>query len=128
VAVRWKGQFNENAKQHAFANVLPEQNHNEILAWTRSQWQAPAWSVLYLRDRSESPQIAARVEVTREVVGNAAESHDVFSRGRSLVARMLSLVYLADFVTVYLAHLNEVDPTDIAGIDRLKAELSLLSS
>ncbi|MCI0405129.1 MAG: bifunctional phosphoglucose/phosphomannose isomerase, partial [candidate division Zixibacteria bacterium] len=30
VAVRWKGQICENAKQPAFANVFPEANHNEL--------------------------------------------------------------------------------------------------
>ena len=30
VAVRWKGQFNENAKMPAYASALPELDHNEI--------------------------------------------------------------------------------------------------
>lgn len=128
VAVRWKGQFNENAKQHAFANVLPEQNHNEILAWSCSYQQAPGWSVIFLRERDEPKRIAARVEVTRTIIGDAARHSDVYTRGESLASRMLSLVYPADFVTVYLAHLNGADPTVISGIDRLKLELSRLPS
>lgn len=131
VANRWKGQFNENAKEHAFANAFPEQNHNEILAWTLCRRQAPRWSVVYLRDpeeREAAPRIARRVEVTKRIIGRAAEQHEVWAEGSSLLARMFSLFTLGDFVTVYTAYLNGVDPTDIGSIDRLKAELAKLKS
>lgn len=127
LAVRWKGQFNENAKVHAFANVLPEQNHNEILGWDQALQQSYAWSVVYLRDPAETettPRIARRVDVLRTVIGNRAEQHEVWAEGTTLMERMLSLLYFGDFVSVYAALLAGVDPTDIAGIDLLKAELN----
>jgi glucose/mannose-6-phosphate isomerase len=127
LAVRWKGQFNENAKAHAFANVLPEQNHNEILGWDQALTQSQHWSVVYLRDPLEltaTPRIAKRVEVLRTVIGNRADQMEAWAEGVSLVERMLSLMYLGDFASVYAALLNGVDPTAIAGIDLLKAELA----
>ena len=33
VAYRWKTQFNENAKMHAFSHAFPELDHNEIVGW-----------------------------------------------------------------------------------------------
>lgn len=130
LAVRWKGQLNENAKAHAFANVLPEQNHNEILGWDQALTQAQNWSVVYLRDPSEvaeSPRIVRRVEVLKTVIGNRADQVDVWAEGTGLMERLLSLLYLGDFVSVYAAFLNGVDPTAIAGIDLLKAELARFS-
>ena len=127
VAVRWKGQFNENAKLAAFANVFPEQNHNEILAWTLATRQAQNWSVVFLRDRKEAaemPRIAHRIEVTKSVIGAAAEIHEVWAEGDSLLARMMTLAHYADYVTVYLAMLHNICPTDIASIDHLKTEMS----
>jgi glucose/mannose-6-phosphate isomerase len=127
VAVRWKGQFNENAKLAAFANVFPEQNHNEILAWTLATRQAQNWAVLFLRDKKEAtemPRIAHRVEVTKGVIGTAAEIHEVWAEGDSLLARMMYLAHYADYVTVYLAMLNAICPTDIASIDHLKTEMA----
>ena len=127
VATRWKGQFNENAKVAAFANVLPEQNHNEILAWTQAQKQAQNWAAIFLRESDEAatlPRIARRVAVTKELLGENVEAHEVFSQGDSLLERMFSLIYFADFVTVYLAYLYGICPTDIAAIDHLKAEMS----
>jgi glucose/mannose-6-phosphate isomerase len=126
VATRWKGQFNENTKIAAFANVLPEQNHNEILAWTQAQQQAQTWSVIFLRDSAESPRIARRIEVTRSLLGDNVPVQEVYAEGNSLLARMFSLISLADYVTVYLAYLYGVCPTEIRGIDLLKAELAKL--
>ncbi len=129
VAVRWKGQFNENAKLAAFANVFPEQNHNEILAWTLAARQSQNWAVLFLRDHKEAaemPRIAHRVEVTKQVIGSAAVIREVWAKGDSLIARMLYLAHYADYVTVYLAYLNAICPTDIASIDHLKAEMAKL--
>ena len=129
VAMRWKGQFNENAKQAAFSNVLPEQNHIEALAWVLAQKQAQNWAVVFLRDPlelKESPRIARRVEITKELVGKETEVHEVWAEGVSFLARMFSLIYFADFVTVYVALLNDICPTDMATLDYLKAELAKL--
>jgi|SRR5579871_3922375 len=129
VAYRWKSQINENAKEAAFANVLPEQNHNEILAWALAQRQAKNWSVVFLRDPEETaalPRIARRVEVTRDVIAPEANVHEVWAEGRSLLARMFHLVTFGDFVSVYLAYLNGICPTRIDAIDQLKAELAKL--
>ena len=74
--------------------------------------------------RKRLPRIARRVTVTKELLGENVEAHEVFSQGASLLERMFSLIYFADFVTIYLAYLYGVCPTDIAAIDHLKAEMS----
>ncbi|MBC7528387.1 MAG: bifunctional phosphoglucose/phosphomannose isomerase [Chthonomonadaceae bacterium] len=127
VATRWKGQFNENGKLAAFANVLPEQNHNEILSWTNAEKQSANFSIIFLRDPDETarlPRIAKRVQVTKEIIGDAYPIYEAVAEGDSMLERMMSLVTLADYVTIYLALLDGTDPTTIAGIDRLKEELS----
>ncbi len=128
IATRWKGQINENAKQHAFANTFPELNHNEILGWVGATQQANNFSVVVLRDPDECRQTRTRIEVTRNLVGNAAEWHEVWADGTSLLERLLTLTYLGDFVSLYLAYLNRVDPYTIDYIDLLKAELKKAAS
>ena len=44
--------------------------------------------------------------------------------GNTLLARMFSLIYLADFVSFNLAMLNEEDPTPILNIEFLKSKLA----
>ncbi len=126
-AYRWKCQFNENTKIAAFSNVLPEQNHNEILAWVLGEKQASNWSAIFLRDPKEEelqPRIATRVAVTKELVSRTTPVHEIFAQGESLLARLLSIIYMADFVTVYLAYLYGICPTDIGYIDHLKEALA----
>lgn len=124
VAMRWKGQLNENAKIHAFANTFPELNHNEILGWVLGKQQADNLSVIVLSDPDDIEKIKTRVSVTRQLVGDSAEWHTVQAEGSSLLERAMDITYLADFVSIYLAFLNEVDPENIDYINLLKSELA----
>lgn len=127
VAMRWKGQINENAKQHAFGYTFPELNHNEILGWVLAPKQASNWSVVVLRDPDESLKTRTRIEVTRRLVGEHVDWHELTAEGISQLERLMHLTYFGDFVSLYLAYLNEVDPEAIEFIDILKSELAKLS-
>ncbi|MFN4034288.1 MAG: bifunctional phosphoglucose/phosphomannose isomerase [Fimbriimonadales bacterium] len=124
VAMRWKGQINENAKQHAFAYTFPELNHNEILGWVKASEQAPHWSVVVLSDPDDSPKIRTRIEVTRRLVGERADWRELTADGAASLERMMYLTYFGDFVSLYLALLNGVDPENIDYINILKSELA----
>lgn len=125
VANRWKGQINENAKNMTFANTFPELNHNEILGWAKCETQlVPKWTAIYLQDGSESEKMKARARVTSEVIASAAEVRTATAKGGSLFEKILSLTYMGDFVSLYLAALNGVDPENIDAINLLKSELA----
>ncbi len=124
VAMRWKGQINENAKQHAFAYTFPELNHNEILGWVKASEQAPNWSVVVLRDPDESAKIRTRIEVTHRLVGERATWQELTAEGATQLERLMHLTYFGDFVSLYLAFLNGVDPENIDYINILKSELA----
>jgi glucose/mannose-6-phosphate isomerase len=128
VANRWKGQINENAKNLAFTNVFPELNHNEILGWVKAKEQGvESWSVVVLEDGTESEKIKTRARVTEQLVGDAASFHRVKAEGETLLEKILALVYFGDFLSLYLAALNQVDPENIDSINTLKAELGKVS-
>lgn len=125
VANRWKGQINENAKNMTFANAFPELNHNEILGWVKANEQhVGQWLAVVLEDGSESAKMQARRDVTARLIEGVAPTVRVQAFGDSLLARMLTLVLMGDFVSLYLAALNDVDPENIDSINVLKSELS----
>lgn len=129
VANRWKGQINENAKNMAFAAAFPELNHNEILGWVKSNEQGVAgWAAVILEDGDETLQMKRRSLVTERLVGGLARFHRIQARGDDLLQRILSLAYLGDFVSLYLAALNGVDPENIDSINVLKSELAALKN
>ena len=109
----------------AFGHVLPEMNHNELVGWKVLTQLMPQMPVIFLRDKGDHKRVQVRMEVTREVLAGVAPGvTEVWSEGRSLLARMFSLVHLGDWVSFYLAILHGQDPTPVAVIDRLKHELA----
>ncbi len=128
VANRWKGQINENAKNMTFANAFPELNHNEILGWVRANEQGVnRWVAVILEDGEESAKMQARRDVTTQLIHERATVHRVSALGDTLWQRMLSLVLMGDFVSLYLAALNGVDPENIDSINILKTELGKIA-
>ncbi len=125
VNLRWRGQIAENAKQLVFGHVLPEMNHNELVGWkVLRRMMEEEMVVLFLRDKFDHERIKVRIEVTKGVINQyASKVIEVHSEGRTLLARMFSLVYLGDWTSYYLAILNGVDPTPVKVIDYLKNEL-----
>lgn len=129
VANRWKTQFNENAKQWAFFEVLPELNHNAVVGLGIPGIIRDNSAVLILRSSLDREPIQKRWDVTRELLtreGVAAK--EVFARGDSALAQMLSLIHFGDYVSFYAAMLNEVDPTPVETIAFLKQRLAELGS
>ncbi len=127
VAFRWKTQINENAKQPAFWAQLPELCHNEIVGWELTPRLLPTAQVVFLRTPSDHPRVGARIEVLKEVLARRGLSYsEVWAQGETVLERLLSLLYLGDWVSVYLALLNRVDPTPVRPIQELKARLAEL--
>lgn len=125
VNLRWRGQIEENAKQLAYGNLLPEMNHNELVGWNMLKEFLRATHVVFLRDKGEHKRVAVREKITRNIVAEyASGTSEVWSEGKSLLARMFSLVQFGDWVSFYLAILNKQDPTPVKAIDYLKRELA----
>ena len=123
VAMRWKGQFNENSKTMAFHNVIPEMNHNEIVGWGIPEDVTRQCVAIFLCDDADSQKIRKRIDITRTLIAEEAQVITVQAQGNSPLARALYLIYVGDFASYYLAILNGVDPTPIARIILLKERL-----
>ena len=121
VALRWKNQLNENAKVPAFSAELPEADHNELCGYERVHAFAALHPVL-LEEPSQRAQIRRRIGLTAEMAGDmgAAGVDRVSARGETLFERVMSLVLLGDLVSMYLAVLEEVDPTPVEALVLLK--------
>jgi glucose/mannose-6-phosphate isomerase len=122
VAYRWKTDLAENAKVLASAGRLPEMNHNEIEAWRGPR--ARDWHAVLLRDQHEAAEIARRFAVLRELIEPTAGGVvEVWTRGKEPLTRLLSLAYVGQWTSYYLAVLHGVDPWPIPLLDALKERL-----
>jgi glucose/mannose-6-phosphate isomerase len=124
IAYRWKTQLNENAKLPAFANELPELDHNEICGWEGSGELGP-FSAVFLDDSDLHPRIRQRIELTRGLIASqSVATYRVDGVGETRTERLVSLVLLGDLVSLYLAVLRGVDPASVELIERLKDALA----
>jgi len=123
VAYKWKISWNENAKNVAFWNEYPEFNHNEFMGWASHPIEKP-FAVFDLISNFEHPQILKRFEISDKLLsGKRPKAISIELIGDSLIAQLLWGSILADFVSIYVAILNGVDPTPVALIEKLKGEL-----
>lgn len=124
VAYKWKISWNENAKNVAFWNYLPEFNHNEFLGWSSHPIEKP-FAVFDLVSELEHPRILKRFSLSdRLLSGKRPKSTVVPIQGDTLLHQMLWGCVLADFVSIYVGILNGVDPTQVDLIEKFKKELA----
>jgi glucose/mannose-6-phosphate isomerase len=125
IARRFKQQINENAKMIAKWDNLPEFDHNEIVGYDKSENIADGFAAIFIRDKDEPTEIRSRIEITKKLIEPTGISiYEVWSQGKSNLAKMLSVIAVGDFMSVYLAILRGVDPTPVPTINKLKSALA----
>lgn len=122
VALRWRNQILENAKQAAVVSPLPEMAHNEVMGWPWlreagiplsfvilvEEWPLPGpWGGLIAALRAEASRNGFPVHLTPP------------APGRGLGA-LLAQVLLGDRISVELATLRGVDAMPVDVIQRLR--------
>lgn len=122
-ANKWKICFNENAKTVAWCNQYPEFNHNEFLGWTSHPIEKP-YAVVELRSSLEHPRVQKRFEVSEKLLSGMRPSPVVVKvQGESLLEQLLWAANFGDFVSLYVALLNGLNPTPVDLIEKFKREL-----
>jgi len=118
VARRFKNQLAENSKLLAKYDLLPEAGHNEVEGWHERDNMLP----VIIRDAQETAFERSIVHAFRSTIGSASRSHplDVRVAGRGRLSRLLSPIFLLDYVSLYLAMLRRIDPTPTDLINEYK--------
>jgi glucose/mannose-6-phosphate isomerase len=139
-ANRFACQLNQNAKYPAVPGVLPEANHNQVVAFDGPfvPWPpggpgavdpearpAVPLRLVILRDSQEHPQVARRREASVELAEQrGVEVSELTAEGDRPLDRLASLVQLTDYATVYLGIANGIDPGPVAVIGDLKDRIA----
>jgi glucose/mannose-6-phosphate isomerase len=123
-AYKWKISFNENAKHIAWWNEYSELNHNEFIGWSKQPVDKP-YAVIELRSSLEHPQIQKRFTVTERLLSGMRPAPIVVTpQGGSLLEQLVWIIALGDFVSLYTALLNGINPTPVDLVEKLKVELA----
>ena len=124
VARRWACQINENSKSLAHWAVFSELCHNEIVGYEALPDLRASSVVISLEDEDDHDLVKRQTDVAIGIIEPLCSEVIRVRESGGRLARMLGAMILGDFVSVYLAWLNGVDPTPVKNIDRLKSQLS----
>jgi glucose/mannose-6-phosphate isomerase len=123
-ANKWKICCNENAKNLAWSNQYPELNHNEFIGWSSHPIDKP-FGVIEIRSNLEHERTQKRFIVTEKLLSGRRPAPIVVEpKGETHLQQLLWSSMLGDFITIYLALLNNQNPTPVDLVEKFKAELN----
>lgn len=115
-ADRWKACINHNAKQLAWRGQLSD---DEILGWTK-QPVGKVYAVVELRSEFEGELVRKRFEACQRLLSGVRPAPiTINASGETALHQVVYCSLLADFVSVYLALLNGINPAANDIIDKL---------
>jgi glucose/mannose-6-phosphate isomerase len=115
-------QINENGKELAFYNVVPEMNHNEIVGWAKAP---DSIYTVILRSNLEFARNAERLEFSEQIIRSKTDAvSKVELKGGNLIEQTLYAIHLVDWISFFIAEKKGIDVTEVHVIDQLKDHLS----
>ena len=113
-AVRFKNSLQENAKSHAIVEDVLEASHNGIVAWESPSAARP----VIIRGPDDNPKTKERWDIFGEYFDSRGIPYrTVRSVEGHILTKLVNLVYMLDYTTLYLADIRGVDPTPVDSIE-----------
>ena len=121
LVTRFAQQINENAKQRMMTGIIPEMNHNQLVAFADYNEND---AVVVINPHRFHPQNAKRTDFLKQRLKTQnSEVIDIKVDGDNLLEVTIKTLYLTDLVSVELAKLRNVDPLEVEVIVALKGEI-----
>ena len=120
LALRWKREFNENAKVMAFSAEFPELNHHEIMGYTflKSEFYA-----ILLKFDDDHRRIQKRMELSKNIMKKAGVEVTEIALKGPLLTKIFTCVLIGDYTSYYLGLSYKIDPSQDRMLDKFKADL-----
>ena len=119
-AIRFKSSLQENAKNHAITEDVIEACHNGIMSWERPSVVQP----ILLRGQDDYIKTKERFEIIKEFfIENNIDFREIHSVSGNILTKMISLIYMLDYTSIYKAILSKSDPSPVNSIDYIKQRI-----
>ena len=116
-AIRFKNSLHENAKVHVFLEEIGEACHNEIVSWERPANVRP----ILIEGQDDHITTKEKWQIFREYFGTKKIDYkEVFSVTGNILTKLINLIYLLVYTTIYLAIRGGIDPSPVYSIDFVK--------
>ena len=119
-AIRFKASLQENAKTHVIIEDLIESCHNGVVAWERPSTIQP----ILLRGQDDYIKTKERFEIIKEYfIKNNIEFKEIFSVSGNILSKLINLIYLLDYTSIYYSVLSNIDPSPVKSIEFIKKRI-----
>jgi len=119
-ATRFKNSLQENAKLHAITEDVIEACHNEIVSWERKSDIQP----ILIEGKNDHIKTKERWKVLKEYFDSKKINYwEISSVNGSILTKLINLIYLLDYASIYMAISNKTDPSPVKSIDFIKKKL-----
>ena len=119
-AIRFKNSLQENSKIHVITEDVIESCHNGIVSWQKSKDIQP----ILIRGKDDYIKTKERWEILKEFFEkNNIDYYEIVSNKGNVLSKIINLIYLLDYTSIYHAILNKTDPTPVDAINFVKERL-----
>jgi len=119
-AIRFKCSLQENAKIHAIVEDVVEASHNGITSWEIKSNVQP----ILLQGKDDYEKTKERWTIFEEYFNeNRIKFKKITSIEGDIISKLVNLIYILDYASIYLAIINKMDPTPVNSIDYIKKRL-----
>ena len=120
-SIRFKNSLQENAKMHAVSEDVIEASHNSIVSWERKSDTMP----ILIRGSEDHIKTKERYKILKEFfLEKEIKYQEVFSVEGNILSKLINLIYLLDYATIYKAVIDNIDPSPVESIKFIKKQLS----
>ncbi len=118
-AIRFKNSLQENSKSHAMIENIVETCHNGIVSWEKISNVQP----ILIQGANDFIKTKERWVIIKEYFDkNKINYFEISSIPGSILSKIINLIYLLDYSSIYFAAISKIDPTPVKSIEFIKSK------
>jgi len=119
-AIRFKNSLQENAKIHTISEDVIEACHNGIVAWENKTSIQP----ILIQGYDDYIKTKERWKIFKEFLqSKQIDFKEINSEEGNILSKIMHLIYLLDYSTIYHAIESKIDPSPVKSIEFIKKRL-----
>ena len=120
-AIRFKNSLQENSKTHVIIEDIVESCHNGIVAWEKKSNVQP----IFIKGKDDHIKTMEKNKILKEYFEeNKIEYREIVSVEGDILSKIINLIYILDYCSIYKAVLTETDPTPVKSIEFIKNKIN----
>ena len=119
-AIRFKNSLQENTKMHGITEDIIESCHNGIVPWDKKTDVKP----ILIQGTDDYTKTKERWNIIKGFFDMKNIHYvEINSIDSNIFSKLINLIYLLDYSTIYRAILSGIDPTPVNSIDYIKSKI-----